>query len=108
MNIQDYQQAVRRTCATAERAETLKLALIGLQDELGEVAGPLKKHLWHGHPLDGAHIQDEVGDLLWYLATLCNALELSLAEALQANLEKLRQRYPEGFSSQRSINRSLG
>ena len=42
MNLTEYQQAVARTCATQEagQAETLKLALVGLQDELGEVAGP--------------------------------------------------------------------
>jgi NTP pyrophosphatase (non-canonical NTP hydrolase) len=107
MNLSDYQQAVARTCATREagQAETLKLALVGLQDELGEVAGPLKKYLWHGHPLDYAHLQEEIGDLLWYLATLCNALDIALLDVVQGNLDKLQQRYPHGFSPEQSLKR---
>ncbi len=74
MNIADYQDAVQRTCVTTDRDDTIKLALIGLQGELGEIADPLKKHLWHGHEVDLAHLQDEIGDVMWYLATLCTAL----------------------------------
>jgi NTP pyrophosphatase (non-canonical NTP hydrolase) len=107
MDISEYQEATRRTCNLTEQAEMLKLALIGMQDELGEIAGPLKKYLWHGHELDHAHIQDEIGDLCWYLATLCNALDISLAEAFQGNIEKLWKRYPDGFSSERSRNRTV-
>lgn len=100
MNIQEYQNAVRRTCATSEQAETLKLALIGLQGELGEIAEPIKKYLWSGHELDCSHIQDEVGDTLWCLATLCNALGISLGDAMIENIEKLHRRYPDGFTPQ--------
>jgi NTP pyrophosphatase (non-canonical NTP hydrolase) len=92
---------------TSDLEDTIKLALIGLQDELGEIAGPIKKHLWHGHTLDTDHIQDEVGDLLWYLATLCNSLGISLEDALQGNVAKLQKRYPDGFSSEKSINRTI-
>lgn len=104
MKLSEYQQAVARTCATQEagQAETLKLALVGLQDELGEVAGPLKKYLWHGHPMDHAHLQEELGDLLWYLTTLCNALDIALLDVMQGNMDKLQQRYPDGFSLERS------
>lgn len=107
MDISDYQEAAKRTCDLTEQEEMLKLALIGMQDELGEIAGPLKKFLWHGHELDRVHIQDEVGDVLWYLALLCNALDISLSEALQENIEKLWKRYPDGFSSERSRNRTV-
>lgn len=106
LNIDDYQDAVRRTCVTTDRDDAVKLSLIGLQDELGEIAGPLKKHLWHGHELDLAHVQDEIGDVLWYLATLCNTLDISLSETLVRNIEKVARRYPHGFSSDRSRNRS--
>ena len=106
MKLYEYQQAVKRTCATSDPHETIKLALVGLQDELGELAGPLKKYLWHGHAdLDRVHLQDEVGDVLWYLATLCNALDISLEDALEGNVEKLRRRYPDGFSTQSSLHR---
>lgn len=107
MNMDAYQNAVKRTCATTEARDTMTLALIGLLDELGEVAGPIKKHLWHGHPLDVAHVQDELGDVLWYMAALCNALGITLEDVLQSNVQKLQDRYPDGFSSERSINRTI-
>ncbi len=106
MNISEYQDAVIRTCVTTNLHETLKLALVGLQDELGEIAGPLKKYLWHGHPLDSSHLHEEVGDVLWYLAMLCNALGLSLEDALADNLTKLQRRYPQGFSPEDSLHRT--
>jgi NTP pyrophosphatase (non-canonical NTP hydrolase) len=106
MNLHEYQSAITRTCATTDAQDTLKLALVGLFDELGEIAGPLKKYLWQGHPLDIAHLQEEVGDVLWYLATLCNALGIALAEACEVNIEKLRRRYPDGFSAESSRTRS--
>ena len=105
MNLTEYQYAVLRTRATTDRLDTLKLAVMGLCDELGELAGPLKKYLWHGHGLDTAHLSEEVGDVLWYLATLCNALGLSLQEALTQNIAKLQRRYPHGFSTEASRTR---
>jgi NTP pyrophosphatase (non-canonical NTP hydrolase) len=107
MNTDDYQDAVQRTCVTTDREDTIKLALIGLQDELGEIAGPCKKHLWHGHDIDLSHVQEEIGDLMWYLATLCNALHISLSDTLIQNVAKLAARYPDGFSSDRSIHRAM-
>jgi NTP pyrophosphatase (non-canonical NTP hydrolase) len=106
MNLHEYQAAITRTCATTDLQDTLKLALVGLFDELGEIAGPLKKYLWQGHDLDTAHLQEEVGDVLWYLATLCNALSLTLDAALAGNLAKLQKRYPDGFSVKHSRDRS--
>jgi len=104
MTVTEYQEAVKRTCATTGK-DVLKLAVIGLSGELGEIAEPVKKHLWGDHALDRAHLQEEIGDVCWYLATLCNALGISLAEALQQNLEKLACRYPAGFSAQMSQHR---
>jgi NTP pyrophosphatase (non-canonical NTP hydrolase) len=106
MNIADYHDAVQRTCVTTDRDDIIKLTLIGLQGELGEIADPLKKHLWHGHEVDLAHLQEEIGDVMWYLATLCTALDIALAETLIHSVEKLFRHYPMGFSSKRSLNRT--
>ncbi|MBO0791703.1 MAG: nucleoside triphosphate pyrophosphohydrolase family protein [Ktedonobacteraceae bacterium] len=105
MNTHDYQQRAARTLATTDPVETMKLTLIGMQGELGEISEPLKKFLYSGHELDIDHIEQEVGDLLWYLANLCNSLGIEMQHAMQRNMEKLKQRYPEGFSSQKSIHR---
>jgi NTP pyrophosphatase (non-canonical NTP hydrolase) len=84
----------------------MKLTLIGMTGELGEIAEPMKKYLYSGHALDTTHLEQEVGDFLWYLANFCTTVGIDLEDAMQKNIEKLAQRYPDGFSCERSINRS--
>ena len=47
----------------------------------------------------------EVGDLLWGIAEFCTASGWMLEDVAQANVEKLKKRYPDGFSADRSLNR---
>ena len=47
----------------------------------------------------------ELGDVAWYLAETAFALDVELEEVLMRNIEKLKKRYPEGFSTEKSINR---
>lgn len=106
MNLNQYQQEVARTCATSgNHGETLKMAGFGLSGEVGEVIDTLKKYMWHNHLLDMEHLKKELGDVMWYLATLANEFGISLDDVIAGNVEKLRKRYPDGFSSERSINR---
>jgi NTP pyrophosphatase (non-canonical NTP hydrolase) len=79
---------------------------LGLCGEAGEVAEQLKKHFFHGHSLDKAKLSSELGDVLWYWVLLCDTLGLSMESVVRGNVEKLRRRYPEGFSTQHSINRA--
>ena len=65
----------------------------------------MKKHLAQGHELDREKLAKELGDIAWYLAETAYALEMPLEDILQANIDKLKKRYPEGFSAERSINR---
>ena len=65
-----------------------------------------KKHLFHGHELDRDALIKELGDIAWYLAEGAEALGISLEEVFERNIEKLKKRYPEGFSEERSINRT--
>jgi NTP pyrophosphatase (non-canonical NTP hydrolase) len=112
MNVKDYQKSIQRTLAMPDgspmsKDEAIKLALVGILDEAGEIAGPLKKHFWHGHPMPlTQEMTDEIGDLLWYVFTLCNALGIDGERAMDKNIEKLKRRYPDGFSSNNSINRN--
>ena len=52
------------------------------------------------------HLKKEIGDVCWYVAMLCEAMNFSLDEILQINIEKLKARYPEGFNTDRANNRS--
>jgi NTP pyrophosphatase (non-canonical NTP hydrolase) len=100
-----YQQEVQRTVATKGYGDTLAMTSMGLAGETGECVELIKKHLWHSHELDKDKIQGEIGDVLWYISAMCNALNISLKDALDKNIEKLRRRYPDGFSAEASRNR---
>lgn len=54
------------------------------------------------------HLAKELGDIAWYLAEAATALEIPLEDILQANIEKLKKRYPEGFETKRSLVRLQG
>ena len=60
------------------------------------------------HELDREHLKKELGDIAWYLAEAATALDLPLEEILQANLAKLKKRYPQGFETERSQIRLQG
>jgi NTP pyrophosphatase (non-canonical NTP hydrolase) len=95
MDLNDYQQAARRTAIYAAQHRVLYPAL-GLASEAGEVAGKIKKVLrdqggdFGRAPIEA--IKDELGDVLWYVALLASDLGLSLEEVAAANLTKLASR----------------
>lgn len=106
----DFDVFQRRAMATrsgkAEQGvEALNNAALGLAGESGEVCELIKKHKYHGHPLDRAKIKEELGDILWYIALACYALEVDMGVIAYENNEKLAARYPRGFETERSINR---
>ncbi len=108
MNGEEYKAEVLRTYAGSDDPqEKLTLAALGLTGESGEVADHMKKHLFQDHPIDMAHIKKELGDILWYVVLACDAIDCSLEDIMQMNVEKLRKRYPNGFDAERSIHRSL-
>lgn len=80
-------------------------AAMGMAGEAGEIVDDFKKYLFHGHPFDVERFEKEVGDILWYAAQMARGLGTSLDEVARKNIEKLRRRYPDGFSSEASINR---
>ena len=78
---------------------------IGAAGEAGELANTIKKGILHRHGIDTEKLKEEIGDTLWYLAGLCTQFNFDLDEVMQINIEKLRKRYPAGFSESDSINR---
>lgn len=94
----DYQSAASRTISPDQDNEERKLnAALGLAGEAGEVVELIKKARFHGKPYDVDAIKKELGDVLWYVNQMTHAHGLSLAEIAQANIDKLRKRYPDGF-----------
>lgn len=77
--------------------ELVTLMYTGLCEEAGEVAGVFKRRIRKG-PNDAtkgsdAHLVEEIGDVLWYLAGLCYSLDFSLEDIWQNNIGKLEERY---------------
>jgi NTP pyrophosphatase (non-canonical NTP hydrolase) len=105
MDANTYQELALRTAAALDARQRLLNAALGLCGEAGEFADTLKKAEFHGHELNTAELQKELGDVLWYAALACNALGVQMGDVMEANIAKLRQRYPEGFSAERSRNR---
>lgn len=78
---------------------------IGLAGEVGEVVEIIKKDVFHRHPGSNEKIAKELGDVLWYVTAIAIIYGYHLEDLFQINRDKLRERYPEGFNSQDSINR---
>lgn len=105
MKFNEYQIDALKTANALRGGKRLAYLALGLTGESGEVAEHIKKYVGHGHALDREALSKELGDVLWYLAAMADALGLELGEIAKANIAKLRARYPAGFSSERSINR---
>ena len=82
--------------------------VMGMCGEAGECVDLVKKNFMQGHDLDKSHIAKELGDVLWYIAETASALDLSLDEIMQKNIDKLKARYPEGFEVDKSLHRKMG
>lgn len=93
------------------KLERLLTAAVGLSAESGEFLEIVKKIAFQGKPYDEAsrtHLKVELGDVLWYVAQACIALDVSLDDVLAQNIQKLSARYPEGhFNSYFSENRRI-
>jgi NTP pyrophosphatase (non-canonical NTP hydrolase) len=90
----------------------LMTAAFGMSAEAGEFTEVVKKIFLQGKPYTEEnvfHMKRELGDLCWYLAQACMALDITFEEVLEMNYEKLSARYPEGaFDVYRSENRVEG
>ena len=106
MTINEYQKLAMTTLNPAlDKKDVLINGVMGLCGESGEVIDIVKKHLAQGHELDRDKLIKELGDVAWYLAETATALDVDLEEVLAGNIAKLKARYPEGFSTERSIHR---
>ena len=106
MTINEYQTLALRTLnPELSEKDVLINGVMGLCGESGEAIDLVKKHLAQGHPLDAEKLAKELGDIAWYLAETAHAIGYSLEDILKMNIDKLAARYPEGFSSDRSMNR---
>ena len=91
--------------------ERLITAALGMCAEGGEFTEIVKKCVFQGKAMDEHtvyHMKRELGDIMWYISQACIALDTSIEEIIYMNIEKLENRYPDGFDSFRSENRIEG
>ena len=92
--------------------ERLLTAGVGINAEGGEFLEIVKKMIFQGKPFNAdnkEHMIIELGDLMWYVAQACMALEVTLDEVVARNVTKLEKRYPGGsFDVYYSENRAEG
>lgn len=112
MILLDYQVAARRTKSGVFNFHGLKHeidlihAALGISSEAGEFSDAMKKSLYYGDMIDRAALIEELGDILYYVAMACDALDVHIATVMEANVEKLRRRYPEKFTTKAARERA--
>ena len=92
--------------------ERLLTAAVGINAEGGEFMEIVKKMVFQGKPWNEdnrEHLIIELGDVMWYVAQACMALDVSFDDVIAGNVKKLGKRYPEGtFDAYFSENRAAG
>lgn len=102
-----YQELANRTADDKVRNDPAYTAL-GLCGEAGEFAECIKHEKYHGHPENKPKKLKELGDVYWYLAMAAQKAGFTLSEVATANVIKLSKRYPDGFTTEASIERADG
>ena len=100
MTFDEYQVKAKQT---AIYDHPIIYPTLGLCGESGEVAEKVKKHLRDGTSLD--ELKKELGDVLWYLASIASDLNISLNDIALTNVEKLQSRMERGKISGSADNR---
>jgi len=107
LRMNEYQNLAEKTSGAGKSGERRKIiAALGLAGEAGEFANMIKKLTAHGHNIPKEKLAEELGDVLWYVAEAASACNLNLDDIAVKNIKKLKARYPEGFSQERSRNRT--
>ena len=101
-----YDQFVKQLFKAGTLEEEITHAALGIAGEAGEIVELLKKRVIYGKTLDIKEVIKEVGDLRFYLEALCNTLDISDQEVLQANANKLATRYKDlTYSPEQALSR---
>ena len=107
LSVEEYQALAARTIDKGMNNEQMLLhALHGMSSEIGEIHGIYQKR-YQGHKIGADRVREETGDLLWFVAEFCTANGWNMAEIMSENIEKLKNRYPDGFEPERSVHRQI-
>lgn len=105
-SLNDFQKdCLRTTNRKLDWTQTVTNCVFGIVGESGEVADHFKKHWFQGHVLDVEKVKLEIADVMFYCAWLSDTLGFDLADVGESVIEKLRKRYGDSFSVEKSLNR---
>lgn len=90
---------------TAKNLTSLLVTATGVAIHAGQITDYLKKVIGHDHPIDISKVQTLLGVLLSDMLYICDYIRVPLPDICNQNIEKLRRRYPMGFSTERSLGR---
>jgi NTP pyrophosphatase (non-canonical NTP hydrolase) len=108
MDFKEYQEKANATSGAYGSGQNERhqiLAALALAGEVGELCNKIKKKIAHRHNIIDAEIAEELGDILWYIAELCDAFGLSMEQVSIGNIAKLWERYGGKFSVDKSVDR---
>ena len=98
LTLADYQLLCKATAKKFDNPEKEILTWgLGITGEAGDVASCIKKTFAHDND-QKAGIKENIGDTLWYAAMICNFFGWNMDEVLAENVEKLKKRFPDGFT----------
>lgn len=106
--LSDYVAWTANTCASLEtHKEDIIHMLFGMITEVGELTDVFKKNMAYGKDIDWTNVSEELGDLIFYIASFCRITGIDLEEVISTNILKLESRYPEKFTKYHALNRDL-
>jgi len=108
LELNEYQALAQRTSRKdISPDDHLMNAMLGLAGETGECCDLVKKCFFQDGRDIRADLMDELGDCMWYIVEAVSAMDWTLEEVAQHNIEKLEKRYPLGFDADRSLHREV-
>ena len=111
MELKRYGELAKTTLAKTEGEYEHLTALhmvMGMTTEVGELVDVFKKNMAYGKPIDWVNVEEEIGDLMWYIVNFCTEYDIDLESVLDKNISKLQKRFPDKvFSSEHAINRNV-
>ena len=108
MKLNNYVKWTGNTCAKLDSnlMDNIHM-LLGMVTEVAELSDQVKKNIAYKKDVDWINVREEIGDIMYYVASFCNINNFDLEEILDTNVQKLESRYPNKFTEYHALNRNL-
>jgi NTP pyrophosphatase (non-canonical NTP hydrolase) len=108
LKLENYVKWTGKVCAKLDtRKDDITHMLFGMQTEVGELTDIFKKSLAYNKDIDWVNVEEELGDIMFYIASFCRINKIDLEDVILTNVNKLEERYKEKFTTEQALNRNL-